>query len=43
MESMALESEAEQRSMENKDQLPFGEFLARYYKQYRRCCGNFMS
>ncbi|SMF12099.1 glutamate-cysteine ligase [Alteromonadaceae bacterium Bs31] len=41
-ESMALESLAEQKSLETASQKPFDEFLADYYKQYRRCCGQFM-
>jgi len=42
MESMALESEAEQVALESNSQLDFDEFLTRYYRQYRRCCGSFM-
>ncbi len=41
-ENMALESVAEQKSLETKSQQAFDTFLADYYKQYRRCCGHFM-
>lgn len=42
MENMAHESDAEQRALEQKKPLDFDEFLKRYYRQYRHCCGTFM-